>query len=224
MDAMSTRRDLPEAPYLAAASGRKPSRVPVWFMRQAGRSLPEYRRLRGEGSILDAIKQPDLAAELNMIEVDVVAVADLCTRFLPGMVERDRGAILNVASTAAFQPIPGQAGYAACKAFVLSYSRSLHAELTGTGVSVTALCPGPVHTGFGEAAGLTKEEAEGALPSFMWESVESVARCGINALAKGHPVAIPGTANRVAAMAAHLTPKSILAPLLARQHPALRSR
>ena len=166
----------------------------------------------------------DLAAELNMIEVDVVAVYDLCTRFLPGMVERDRGAIRNVASTAAFQPIPGQAGYAACKAFVLSYSRSLHAELTGTGVSVTALCPGPVHTGFGEAAGLTKEEAEGALPSFMWESVESVARCGINALAKGHPVAIPGTANRVAAMAAHLTPKSILAPLLARQHPALRSR
>ena len=65
---------------------------------------------------------------------------------------------------------------------------------------------------------------EAALPSFMWESVESVARCGINALAKGHPVAIPGTANRVAAMAAHLTPKSILAPLLARQHPALRSR
>src|ERR687884_56265 len=87
----------------------------------------------------------------------VVAVADLCTRFLPGMVERGRGAVLNVASTAAFQPLPGQAGYGAGKAFVLSYTESLHAELRGTGVTATALCPGPVDTGFGEAAGFSEE-------------------------------------------------------------------
>jgi len=80
-------------------------------------------------STLGRVAKADPATEMNMIEVDVVAVADLCTRFLPGMVARKRGAILNVASTAAFQPLPGQAGYGAGKAFVLSYTQSLAAEL-----------------------------------------------------------------------------------------------
>ena len=106
-----------------------------------------------------------------MIEVDVAAVADLCSRFLPGMVERGGGSVLNVASTAAFQPLPGQAGYGAAKAFVLSYTRSISEELKGTGVTATALCPGPVSTGFGQAAGFTKEQEENALPGFMWVSV-----------------------------------------------------
>jgi short-subunit dehydrogenase len=139
------------------------------------------------------------------------------------MVARGRGGVLNVASTAAFQPLPGQAGYGACKAFVLSYTRSLAGELAGTGVVATALCPGPVDTGFGEAAGFSKEDVESALPSFMWESTENVARCGVDAMAKGHPVAIPGAANRVAAMVAHLTPKRLLVPILARQHPGLKT-
>ena len=94
--------------------------------------------------------------ELNLVEVDVAAVVDLCSRFLPGMVERKRGAVLNVASLAAFGPLPGQAAYGAAKAFVLSYTHSLRGELRGTGVSATALCPGPVHTGFGEAAGFSQ--------------------------------------------------------------------
>ncbi len=173
-------------------------------------------------STLGPIAAADPQEELNMLEVDVAAVVDLCTRFLPGMVARGRGGILNVASTAAFQPLPGQAGYGACKAFVLSYTRSLGGELRGTGVSATALCPGPVDTGFGEAAGFSKEDAESALPSFMWESADAVARCGLDALAKGHPVAIPGPANRVAAMVAHLSPKRLLVPILASRHPGLR--
>ena len=111
-------------------------------------------------STLGRVAVSDPEVEMHMIEVDVVAVVDLCSRLLPGMVARRRGAILNVASTAAFQPLPGQAGYGACKAFVLSYSHSLSGELRDTGVTVTALCPGPVDTGFGETAGLTKEEAE----------------------------------------------------------------
>ncbi|MCU1357176.1 MAG: ydfG 2, partial [Acidimicrobiales bacterium] len=90
-------------------------------------------------STVGPVAGSDPAAEMNMIEVDVVAVADLCSRFLPGMVERGRGGVLNVASTAAFQPLPGQAGYGGCKAFVLSYTRSLGGELKGTGVSATAL-------------------------------------------------------------------------------------
>ena len=166
--------------------------------------------------------QADPRAEMNMIELDVVAVVDLTVRFLPGMVERGRGGILNVASTAAFQPLPGQAGYGGCKAFVLSYTRSLGGELKGTGVTATALCPGPVDTGFGEAAGFDKDEAEASLPSFMWERPEAVAKTGIDALAAGHPVAIPGTANRIGATFAHLAPKRFLVPLLASRHPGLK--
>jgi len=115
-----------------------------------------------------AASDPD--AEMNVIEVDLAAVADLCSRFLPGMIERGRGAVLNVASTAAFQPVPGQAAYGAGKAFVLSYTHSLAAELRGSGVTATALCPGPVHTRFGATAGFARNEAETALPSFMWSA------------------------------------------------------
>jgi hypothetical protein len=160
-------------------------------------------------------------AELNMIEVDVVAVADLTTRFLPPMVERGRGGILNVASTAAFQPLPGQAGYGACKAFVLSYTRSLTGELRGTGVSATALCPGPVRTEFGDLAGFDEANSS-AVPEFVWTEAADVARAGIDAFARGRQVVIPGTANRVTAAAATLTPKELLVPVLARIHPALR--
>jgi len=173
-------------------------------------------------STLGPVAKSDPASEMNMIEVDVVAVADLCCRFLPGMVERGRGAILNVASTAAFQPLPGQAAYGAGKAFVLSYTRSLGGELRGTGVTTTALCPGPVDTGFGEAAGFAKEDADAALPKFMWETPAAVAKCGIDALDKGRSVAIPGTANRIGAMFAHLAPKQLLVPMLASRHPGLR--
>lgn len=161
-------------------------------------------------------------AELNMIEVDVVAVADLCTRFLPAMVDRGRGAVLNVASTAAFQPIPGQAGYGGCKAFVLSYTRSLNGELGGTGVNATALCPGPVRTEFGDAAGFEPGEAEGTLPSFMWEPAEGVARAGVKGLDRGRPVVIPGTANRITAALATVAPKQLLVPVISRLHPAMR--
>lgn len=164
----------------------------------------------------------DPEAEMAMIELDVVAVVDLTVRLLPGMVERGRGAVLNVASTAAFQPLPGQAGYGGCKAFVLSYTRSLGGELQGTGVHATALCPGPVDTGFGEAAGFDMAEAEASLPSFMWESVESVAKVGVDALAAGHAVAIPGLANRIGANLANLVPKRLLVPLLASRHPGLK--
>jgi short-subunit dehydrogenase len=174
-------------------------------------------------STLGPVAAADPEAEINMLELDVVAVADLCSRFLPGMVARGRGALLNVASTAAFQPVPGQAGYGGAKAFVLSYTQSLAGELRNTGVSATVLCPGPVDTGFGERAGFDKAEAEAALPKFMWESVESVAKTAVDGMAHGRMVAIPGVANRAAAAFAQVTPRSLLVPLLARRHPGLRS-
>jgi hypothetical protein len=173
-------------------------------------------------STVGPVAASDPARELGMIEVDVAAVADLCSRFLPGMVARGSGAVLNVASTAAFQPLPGQAGYAAAKAFVLSYTRSLGGELRGTGVTATALCPGPVRTGFGTAAGFAEGEADAALPSFLWESAEDVARAGVAGLDRGRRVVVPGPANRVTAALAHAMPKSVLVPILARQHPGLR--
>lgn len=174
-------------------------------------------------STVGPVHRSDPAAELRMVDLDVVAVVDLCSRVLPGMVGRGRGSVLNVASTAAFQPLPGQAGYGACKAFVLSYTRSLGGELRGTGVRATAVCPGPVDTGFGEAAGFAKEDAEAALPAFMWEDAASVARDALDGLEAGRAVVIPGTANRVAATAAHLAPKRLLVPLLAARHPGLRT-
>jgi short-subunit dehydrogenase len=173
-------------------------------------------------STLGPVAQADPETEVRMVEVDVAAVVDLTTRFLPGMVERGRGALLNVASTAAFQPLPGQAGYGAGKAFVLSYTQSLAGELRGTGVSATALCPGPVDTGFGETAGFTKEEAEHALPSFMWLPVQAVAKAAVDGMVAGRLVVIPGVANRVAAAFAQVTPRSLLVPLLARNHPGLK--
>jgi short-subunit dehydrogenase len=159
--------------------------------------------------------------ELRMIRTDVEAVVDLCALFVPPMATRRRGAVLNTASTAAFQPLPGQAGYGASKAFVLSYSEAIRTELRGYGVSVTALCPGPVDTGFATAAGIEDEEAENALPQFMWVSASDVARAAIDGLDAGRAVVIPGFANRAAAVAAHMLPNSLVLPLVASRHPAL---
>ena len=122
----------------------------------------------------------------------------------------------------AFQPLPGQAGYGASKAFVLSYGPALGAEVKGMGVTVTSLCPGPVETGFAEAAGLTDDEAGEALPKFMWVPPADVARAAVEGLDAGRPVVIPGAANRAAAALAHLAPKSLILPLMASRHPPLK--
>lgn len=163
-------------------------------------------------------------AELRMVKVDVEAVVHLSTLALPGMAQRGRGVILNVASTAAMQPLPGQAGYGASKAFVLSYSRALATELKGTGVTVTALCPGPVPTEFAEAAGWSQEQFEKALPSFMYVSAEDVARQAVDGAAAGKQVVIPGFANRGSALLSKVLPHGALLPVLAKQHPSLKKR
>ena len=160
--------------------------------------------------------------ELNLVEVDVAAVVDLCSRFLPGMVGRGRGAVLNVASLGAFGPLPGQASYVAAKAFVLSYTDSIRGELRGSGVTATALCPGPVKTGFGEAAGISDEDAEGAMPPVMWKTADEVARAGIDGLAAGKGVVVPGGVNRVAGVFYRLVPRDLIMPFLARSHPGLK--
>lgn len=160
--------------------------------------------------------------ELNLVEVDVAAVVDLCSRFLPAMVDRRRGAVLNVASVAGFGPLPGQAAYGAAKAFVLSYTESLRGELRGSGVTATALCPGPVHTGFGETAGFNNTEAEETLPRIMWKSVDDVAQAGIDGLGAGKGIVIPGRANQFAARLFRVAPRELLSNLVARSHPGMK--
>jgi uncharacterized protein len=155
--------------------------------------------------------------ELNLVEVNVAAVVDLCSRFLPGMVERGRGAVLNVSSLAGFYPLPGQVAYGAAKAFILSYTDGLRSELRGTGVVASALCPGPVDTGFDDVAGFDVGERAATLPSFMWKSADEVARAGIDGLAAGKGRVLPGGANRLAAAFCRFAPHDSLAPLLTRR-------
>jgi short-subunit dehydrogenase len=173
-------------------------------------------------STMGPVHQSDPEAERNMLELDVVALADLCARFLPGMVSRGRGAVLNVASTAAFQPLPGQAAYGGAKAFVLSYTRSIAVELRGTGVTATALCPGPVETDFGKTAGFTPKQEKESLPPIMWVSAADVAKKAVAGMDAGKVVVIPGAANRVGAGFASLAPKGLLARVVGRSHPGLK--
>lgn len=168
------------------------------------------------------IATTDVDRELQMVRVNVEAVIDLCTRVVPAMVSRRTGAILNVSSTAAFTPMPGQAGYAATKAFVQSYTDALRAEVARYGISVTALCPGPVRTEFVGAAGASEELFARVVPEFMWETPQLVAKAGIDALAAGSRVVTPGLANRVLSHAEQHLPRSIVVPLIARATPLLR--
>jgi uncharacterized protein len=173
-------------------------------------------------SNLGPVASSDAEAELQLIEVDVSAVVDLCSRFVPGMVARGRGAVLNVASVGAFGPVPGQATYGAAKAFVLSYTEAMRQELRGTGVTAATLCPGPVRTGFGEAAGISTEEAEKSLPPFLWADADDVARIAVDGLAAGKGVIVPGAPNRIAAAIYRHAPRRLLLPLIARNHPGLK--
>ena len=171
---------------------------------------------------LGPIARSDPVAELNLVEVDVAAVVDLCCRIVPGMVSRGRGAVLNVASTGAFGPLPGQASYGAAKAFVLSYTQALRQELRGTGVTAATLCPGPVRTGFGEAMGIPDEVAQKSLPRFLWKEADEVAKIAIDGFARGKSVILPGAPNRISAAIYHHFPRRLLLPLIARNHPGLK--
>lgn len=162
-------------------------------------------------------QERDPAAEVGMVRTNVEAVVELCAAYVPGMVERGRGAILNVASTAAFQPGPRNATYSATKAFVLSFTEALRDDLTGTGVTATALCPGPVRTEFMEAAGMG--DIEERTPRLLWMSSRDVARAGVRALEKGRRVVVPGPLNQLGAIAGQHAPRSLLLPFIRRASP-----
>ncbi len=146
--------------------------------------------------------------QVGMINVNVTALTHLTRLLLPGMVERRRGMILNVASTAAFQPGPLMTVYYATKAYVLSFSVALAVELEGTGVTATCLCPGPTATGFQARAGM----AGTALSSSMLAmDSAAVARAGYRAMKRGKKVVVPGLLNRLGAAGAKFAPRTMAA-------------
>jgi len=136
--------------------------------------------------------ETDWVRDAGLIEVNVVALAHLTKLFLPEMIRRHRGRVLNVASTAAFVPGPFMALYYASKAFVLSFSEALANEVHGTGVSVTVLCPGPTRTEFAQAAGVADSEL---FHGPVMDAGE-VARIGYDAMMAGKPSVIAGARNR----------------------------
>jgi short-subunit dehydrogenase len=149
-----------------------------------------------------------LQREVGMVRVNSEAVVALCGMFVPGMVQRGRGAVLNTASTIGFQPVVNEATYCATKAFALSFTEALHAELRGTGVTVTALCPGPVKTEFMDDPGV--QEGAAALPAPMWVDASVVAERGVKALERGRRTAVPGLLNRIGTWAGRHVHRGLL--------------
>ncbi len=151
----------------------------------------------------------DLDAELRMIQLNVASVVELTKRFLPSMVARRNGRILNVASTAAFVPGPWMSVYYATKAFLLSLSQAIDYELRPTGITVTTLCPGPTESEFKVRAGSQRSRL---FEAFVMDAPR-VARVGYEGMMKGKAVVIPGLRNKLIPIAARLIPRPLVAEL-----------
>lgn len=146
----------------------------------------------------------------QMLMVNIVALTALTRALLPAMIEKRRGAILNVSSTAGFLPIRKMAVYAASKAYVTSFSEALRGGVGKAGINVTALCPGPVATEFGEVAQRSSSRQDKHSPGFMHVPVEDVVRAGLRAIELGKPVVVPGLVMKIAMLLVRLTPMAIL--------------
>ena len=151
----------------------------------------------------------NLAKELDMIQIHIKALTALTKLFLPRMIERRHGRILNVGSTGSYMPCPNDAVYAATKAYVLSFSNGLYQELKGTGVTVTCLCPGATQTLFAEKANINNT----LLFKLFVMQPEAVAAIGYNNLQKGKRVVTAGLYNKLLVLSAKLLPVSIINPI-----------
>lgn len=155
---------------------------------------------------LGKVSEIGLQRQADMIQVNLVALTKLTRLFLPAMVDRQRGAILNVGSTAGFQPGPNMAIYYASKAFVLSFSEALAEEVSLNGIKVSCLCPGPTDTDFREAAGM--EDA--VLFRLGTMTVDKVAAAGYKGLRKGKVVVVPGLRNKLSVLAVRCLPRFLI--------------
>ena len=153
----------------------------------------------------------DRARQQQMIALNVAALTDLTHRFLPGMMQRGRGRVLNVASTAAFMPSPPMTVYAATKAYILSFSEALQEEVRGTGVQVTALCPGPMRTAFAAQGHMEKNAVfVGGFHEALIVEPREAARQGIQAMVLGRSVQVVGRVNRLSTLLPRLAPRDLL--------------
>lgn len=148
----------------------------------------------------------DAARQRTMIDLNIGTLTDLCRAVAPGMIERKSGAILNVASTAAFQAGPGMAVYFATKAYVLSFTEALHEELKPHGIKVSALCPGPTRTEFGDVAGFAGIKAVDRIAM----NAAPVVKLGLEALDRNQAVMITGTLNKIGAASTRFIPRALL--------------
>ncbi len=159
-----------------------------------------------------AFHEADYQAEIDQLRLLCEAYVTLTAQFLPGMVARGSGCVINVASTAGFQPLPHSAGYAAAKAHALSFSEAVHAEVRRLGVTVSALCPGPVHTELFEKYDHPVER----LPGIAWIHADQCVREGIEGAARGKRVVVPGLQVRAGAPFARYMPRFVQLPLVER--------
>src|SRR6478752_6618446 len=148
----------------------------------------------------------DAKRERQMIDLNVATLTDLCRAVAPQMIARKSGGIINVASTAAFQPGPKMAVYFATKAFVLSLTEALHEELKPHGIKVSCLCPGPTRTEFGEVAGF----GGNGLFDRVAMNPDKVVRAGLDGLERNHAVVVPGWMNKVTAASTRFAPRLIV--------------
>jgi uncharacterized protein len=181
-----------------------------------------YAEVQARGLVVDVLvnnagfglygefDQLDLAQQLNMIQLNVTTLTHLTHLFLQGMKARKRGAVLNVASTAAFLPGPLMAVYYASKAFVLSLSEALAEELAGTGVTVTVLCPGPTQSSFQERAAM--QDSKLVQSNLM--SAQEVSEAAYQALQKGQRVVVPGLMNVIQSMLPRFLPRDMVAGIV----------
>jgi hypothetical protein len=183
-----------------------PAAPPEIFAQMSGTPVDLLINNAGFG-VRGAYAETDWARESSLMQVNMVSLAHLTKLFLPEMLRRRSGRILNVASTAAFVPGPFMAVYYASKAFVLSFSEALSNEVEGTGVSVTVLCPGPTRTEFAEAAGI----ADSSLFHGPTMGAAEVALVGYRAMMAGKPSVIAGARNRWTMRGARLIPRSWIA-------------
>ena len=177
-----------------------------------------FQELQGRGIAVDVLVNNagfgahgefaglQLQRQIEMLQVNVAALIHLTGLFLPGMIERRRGGVLNVGSVAGFLPGPGMAVYYATKALVLSFSEALAEELDGTGVTVTVLCPGPTETNFGQVA---RGQKTRRLKTHKM-TAEAVARQGHRAFRRGKLVAVPGWQNRLLVILIRIVPRHLV--------------
>ncbi len=164
-------------------------------------------------------KAADLAREeqLRMIDLNVRSLTDITLRFLPQMIAKGSGGVINVASTAGFMPGPNMAVYFASKAFVVSFTDALHEETKGTGVTCTTLSPGPVETDFQRRAGMKQARA-------LSKSAMAVAQAGWAGFKEGERLVVPGAMNKLAAYALRAAPRRVILPVIKRAMGAAKSK